>query len=158
MSPPDPALAEAASLLPGARFADRFSVFLPGSCIEAGEAARRIFASTPKWIVGLMALRDRLVRPFDLKTRRRMAGDQPRAAAGWFPILSQSPERVVLGTDDRHLDFRLVLETVAVLPEGTRVSGTTIVRTHNLLGRVYLAAVMPFHKIIVPAMLRRVLR
>ena len=158
MSLSDPALADAARILPGARFADRFSVIVPGCSMEAGEAAHKIFASTPRWIVGLMALRDRLVRPFGLKTRQRMAGDQPKRAAGWFPILSQSPERMVLGTDDRHLDFRLVIETVAFMPEGTRVSGTTVVRTHNCLGRAYLAAVMPFHKIIVPAMLRRVLR
>ncbi len=39
---------------------------------------------------------------------------------------------------------------------GRDVTVTTFVKTHNLLGRAYLAAVMPFHKIIVPAMLGRV--
>ncbi|MGL4560515.1 MAG: DUF2867 domain-containing protein, partial [Afipia sp.] len=32
----------------------------------------------------------------------------------------------------------------------------TLVMTHNLLGRAYLATIMPFHRIIVPAMLRQV--
>lgn len=36
------------------------------------------------------------------------------------------------------------------------VTATTLVMTHNLLGRVYLATIMPFHRIIVPAMLRQV--
>ncbi|WP_352728747.1 DUF2867 domain-containing protein [Mesorhizobium sp. M0276] len=37
------------------------------------------------------------------------------------------------------------------------VAATTIVKTHNWLGRAYLAIVMPFHRIIVPAMLAQVL-
>ncbi len=34
-----------------------------------------------------------------------------------------------------------------------RISATTLVETHNLLGRLYLAIVKPFHRMIVPAML-----
>jgi hypothetical protein len=37
-----------------------------------------------------------------------------------------------------------------------RVTATTLVLTHNLLGRVYLAIILPFHRLIVPAMLRQV--
>jgi hypothetical protein len=37
------------------------------------------------------------------------------------------------------------------------VAVSTAVKTHNLLGRVYLALVKPFHRIIVPAMLAQVL-
>ena len=33
------------------------------------------------------------------------------------------------------------------------VRATTYVKTHNRLGRIYLAAVMPFHRLIVPAMM-----
>ena len=33
------------------------------------------------------------------------------------------------------------------------VTASTAVRTHNLLGRIYLAIVKPFHRIVVPAML-----
>ena len=32
---------------------------------------------------------------------------------------------------------------------------TTLVLTHNWLGRTYLAVIMPFHRLIVPAMLRK---
>ena len=70
---------------------------------------------------------------------------------GLFPVVSQQPDRVVLGFDDRHLDFRLVVDA----PGNGDVTGTTLIRTHNLLGRIYLAIVLPFHRIIVPAMLRR---
>jgi len=36
------------------------------------------------------------------------------------------------------------------------VSATTLVKTNNLLGRIYLTIIMPFHRLIVPAMLRNV--
>jgi hypothetical protein len=36
------------------------------------------------------------------------------------------------------------------------VTATTIVRTHNLLGRAYLATILPFHRLIVQQMLSQV--
>ena len=36
-----------------------------------------------------------------------------------------------------------------------QVTATTLVKTHNWLGRTYLAIIMPFHRLIVRAMLRR---
>ena len=38
----------------------------------------------------------------------------------------------------------------------SRVTATTLVLTHNWLGRSYLALILPFHRLIVRAMLRRV--
>ena len=40
--------------------------------------------------------------------------------------------------------------------QGQRVTATTLVLTHNLLGRTYLAIILPFHRLIVRAMLRQV--
>ena len=37
-----------------------------------------------------------------------------------------------------------------------QVTASTVVKTHNLLGRADLAIVKPFHRIIVPAMLAQV--
>ena len=59
------------------------------------------------------------------------------------------------GFNDRHLDFRLIVD-VTPSGEARQVTATTLVRTHNRLGRLYLAIIMPFHRLIVPAMLRRV--
>jgi Protein of unknown function (DUF2867) len=42
-------------------------------------------------------------------------------------------------------------------PGGVRqVTATTLVKTHNWFGRTYLAIIMPFHRLIVPALLRQV--
>ena len=69
-------------------------------------------------------------------------------------MVSESPERLVAGLNDSHLDFRLVVD-VAGAAGSQSVTATTLVLTHNLLGRVYLALIMPFHRLIVRSMLRR---
>jgi hypothetical protein len=74
---------------------------------------------------------------------------------GIFPILSQAPDRLVAGFDDRHLDFRVVVD-VAPSGPGQQVTATTLVLTHNMLGRIYLAIIKPFHRLVVAAMLRQV--
>lgn len=113
-----------------------------------------MLASPPDWISGLMAARNVLVTPFGLRTPVPGRTGAPEAI-GAFPIVSEAPERLVAGFDDRHLDFRVVVDVVRT-GGGSRVTATTLVRTHNLLGRAYLAAVLPFHRIIVPAMLRQI--
>ena len=75
-----------------------------------------------------------------------------------FPCLSRTPERVVMGLNDSHLDFRLTVDAIALHGQTQRFTATTVVKPHNLFGRMYLATIMPFHKMIVPAMLARVQR
>ncbi|MEJ8676420.1 DUF2867 domain-containing protein [Chromobacterium amazonense] len=69
---------------------------------------------------------------------------------GIFGILYLGEHAVVLGQDDRHLDFRLVLQWQ---PGWLRIA--TLVRPHNLLGRGYLAWVTPWHHLIAGASGRR---
>jgi hypothetical protein len=119
--------------------------------MDALEAARRIVGRRPRWVDGLLVLRNFAVAPFGLK-RGASAGTE---LIGIFPIVSASPDRVVMGFDDAHLDFRVVVD-VAPAENGYQITATTFVRTRNRLGRLYLAAVKPFHWVIVPAMLAQV--
>ena len=68
---------------------------------------------------------------------------------GLFPVLSETPDRLIAGFDDHHLDFRVIVDV------GEEVTATTVVKTHNLFGRLYLAVVLPFHRVIVRHLLRR---
>jgi hypothetical protein len=45
---------------------------------------------------------------------------------------------------------------VTACGQGRRVTATTLVLTHNLPGRVYLATILPFHRLVVRAMLQQV--
>jgi len=69
--------------------------------------------------------------------------------------LSETPRRLVAGFNDRHLDFRVVVD-VALAGSGQQVTLATLVLTHNLLGRAYLAVILPFHRLIARVMLRQV--
>ncbi|WP_164754351.1 DUF2867 domain-containing protein [Mesorhizobium sp. M7A.F.Ca.US.008.03.1.1] len=142
--------------LAGAQFADRYVLVTEGLSLTALGAAERALGRTPPWIGRLMALRNLAVRPFRLKTGLEPAV-LPHGRIGIFPLISQIPGKVVLGMDDRHLDFRVVVDVRDLGMGRQEVAVSTIVKTHNWLGRTYLAIIMPFHRIIVPAMLAQIL-
>ena len=144
-------------LLPAADWADRFTLGLPVDNLTAREAARLALENPPGWVRRLMALRNALVAPFGLKG----AAEELRTSEveiGGFPVVSASDDRVVLGFNDRHLDFRIVIDVMADRPRGQNLSVMTLVHRNNLFGRLYLAAVMPFHKLIVRTALTGVAR
>ncbi len=139
-------------LLAGAQFSDAFSIAVNGD-LDARHAAERMMNGKSWWIDTLLALRNILVAPFGLKDG---AHHNPNLdVIGIFPVVSQSQNRLVAGFDDKHLDFRVIVDVSGARP-ARAVTATTLVLTHNLLGRIYLALVMPFHKVVVRSMLRRV--
>ena len=69
--------------------------------------------------------------------------------------MSETPDRLVAGFNDRHPDFRVVVD-VAHSGAQQSVTATTLVKTHNWLGRTYLAIILPFHRLILRAMMQQV--
>lgn len=122
----------------------------------------------PPGVGRLMALRNLLVAPLQLRTSplgcpvsSLLSDQQGERFAQRFPVHAQAVDagdrsaEVLLGADDRHLQFRscvrvqLQEDGAAVIALGTRV------HTHNLFGRLYLAAINHVHRRhISPAMLR----
>jgi hypothetical protein len=139
-------------VLEGAQFADAFRVTVDGINVDARRAAEKMFARNPGWIDALLRLRNVLVRPFGLKASG-LGEPAPGGMIGLFPVISETPERLVAGFGDRHLDFRVVVD-VETFPRGRQITATTLVKTHNLLGRAYLAVVLPFHRVVVRSLLR----
>jgi uncharacterized protein DUF2867 len=143
-----------AALLAGAQFMDSFRLEVDGAALDARQAAMRMMARPPRWVDALVTLRNIIVAPFGLKTSGA-TGRLPRDIIGIFPVVSETPERLVAGFNDKHLDFRVVVD-VATSGRRQSVTATTLVLTHNWLGRTYLATIMPFHRLVVRAMLRQV--
>jgi hypothetical protein len=110
------------------------------------DAVAAIAMSFPGWANFLLALRNIVVAPLGLKNSGPM-GD----AVGHFPLLKRNDQEVILGYDDSHLDFR-----IAVLKQNGMAYCATWVRTNNLLGKLYLKAIMPFHVLIVGSAMQRV--
>ncbi|WP_377190033.1 DUF2867 domain-containing protein [Ruegeria meonggei] len=123
-------------------FLDCFSV---ASDLPPRRAAD-IITAFPSWAMALVRLRGMLVAPFGLSRTGPEAADK----VGIFPVEHDSASEVIAGFNDRHLDFR-----VSVLSENGRVSLATWVHRHNLGGRLYLAAILPFHILIVRNALAR---
>jgi hypothetical protein len=144
---------DAGTLLAGAQFIDAYRIGIEDSALDARQAAEKMVARGPRWIDVLLTLRHLIVAPFGLKTSAPNASGTADII-GLFPVISQTPERLVGGFDDKHLDFRVVID-VASLDGSRNVTATTLVLTHNWLGRTYLAVIMPFHRLIVRAMLRQ---
>lgn len=140
--------------------ADAYSIELPpGASADADLLARFIFSHQPRWIGTLTAIRDALVGGLGLKTARQLAslGAQSKTGRlGIFKVYSASLTEVVLGEDDKHLDFRLsVLCPPPPSPGGPRhLTLSTVVHCHNRWGRLYIFVIAPFHRWVVRASLR----
>jgi Protein of unknown function (DUF2867) len=147
-----PPTLDTVALLPRATSADTYSMVVKGPALDPLTAACRVFGRVPGWIAWLMKWRDRIAAPLGLKTARSNTLDEGNRI-GAFPVISSGPEHVVLGFDDKHLDFRIVVEARKCDAGQSEVMMTTVVRTHNLLGRTYLVFVLPFHWIIVPVII-----
>lgn len=137
-------------VLSGAGFADAFMLVVDNQKLDAASAARRVLGRSPAWVRQLMSLRNLIVKPLGLRAPKV---DEPDARTiGPFPVISASPERMVLGFDDRHLDFRVLVDVADMGAGRQSVTTSTLVKTHNTFGRLYLAIVKPFHRIIVKQM------
>lgn len=130
--------------LPGWDYADAYDVVVdsagPGSALAAAACLLRPRPAR------LLRARDLLVGVVGLKPAVTGADDL-------FPVLVDSPHLAVLGLDDSHLDFRILVGL-----EHHRVSCVTVVRRHNGLGHAYFAVVGPFHRRLVPYLLARAVR
>lgn len=136
---PQPSLADA-------DWADCYATEVSKEFDTALDAANAIVRHFPKWTYPALTLRQVLVTPFGLKGSQHAKSNIGKV--GVFPIVTEEQNRVVAGFDDSHLNFRIVVDIVKT-DSGQRVSLATIIKRHNLLGRIYLQTVLPFHRAII---------
>jgi hypothetical protein len=143
---------------------DAFSIELPsGASSNPEQLARFIFSHQDPWIGSLLALRDAIVGGFGLKTAKQLTAlgaEGKTSRVSIFKIYGTSPTEIVLGEDDKHLDFRLsVLCSSEPSPGGKRqLTLSTVVHCHNRLGRLYIFIIAPFHRLVVQSSLRSAAR
>ena len=159
---PIPSDSVLAPLYAGADLLDAFAIHLPAGASDDPEVLARVaFERQAAWIRALTWVRDRVMATVGVKTSRAIgaaAAARGLQVIGYFPVLSKSAREMVVGGDDRHLDFRVA---VLVRPDahGAReMVVVTVVHCHNRLGRTYLAAIAPFHRTILRANLQRTVR
>jgi hypothetical protein len=142
-------------------FADAFRCQLPENQPQnIDSVTRAIFSTMPAWISQLLELRNAIVRPFGLKTSIDAVPSsnqdilQSGTAIGVFEVLDRKlNEEIMLGENDKHLDYRISIQLERD-QEKCWVVISTVVKFNNWLGRAYFIPVRQVHKIIVPAMMR----
>ncbi|GAA0766723.1 DUF2867 domain-containing protein [Ideonella azotifigens] len=141
--------------------ADAFAVALPANVVRDPELlARFVFGHQPGWINQLMGVRDAMVSVFGLKTAKALSTAGPSPATnrvGLFKIYERHASEIILGENDKHLDFRasVMCRPAAAGEPGPTLVMSTVVCCHNRLGRSYIGLIRPFHRLVVQASLRR---
>lgn len=163
---PVPADSKVARFYAATDLADAFEIRLPPDAAPDAETLGRFMLDQQaSWVHGLMRVRDAMVAGLGLKTASQLqaAGVVPDAPprVGIFRLYESSPHELLLGEDDRHLDFRVSVLRRRRADGDTPVDTltvSTVVDCHNRVGRTYIALIAPFHRAVVRSMLRRAAR
>lgn len=154
-----------AARLAGAHFWDAWAVAIDADTAAPPPVLELYLATarrTPAWVDACMTLRNRVVRRLGLKDLGRLsdllagqhaadyrAGDR----VGIFTLIEQTPDEVLLGDSDRHLDVVVSVHRQPGPGAGhATLTVTTVVHLKNRLGRLYMLPVRPMHRLIVKAM------
>ena len=135
--------------------------------INTTDIGKAFFTSGPKWVEKLFSLRNKIVSIFGLKTsgsptdrekQLELFKCNPGDQLGLFKVFSKSENEVVLGEDDKHLNFRISMFLCDSKKGSKNLTISTTVEYNNWFGKLYFFPVRPFHKLIVPAMLKGIIK
>lgn len=132
-------------------FADTFSTTNHQDSLQ--QIVQAILTTQQRWIIYLFQARNWLVKFLGLKTDLPDDHNERFAVGGYvgfFQIYELLPNEVILGADDSHLNFRLSVYNTKAAENNIKV--TTLVQFNNRLGKIYMAIVAPFHRLIVKRM------
>ncbi|MNK00766.1 hypothetical protein D3C87_185570 [compost metagenome] len=135
------------------------------SNIDTVKLGKAFFSSGPDWIGKLFSFRNAIVKRLGLKTPENISNRQKQLEQfkcevgerlGLFQVYHRDENEVIIGEDDKHLDFRISLYLQANENNAHEKTLTisTVVKFHSWLGRLYFFPVKPFHRLIVPTMLK----
>ncbi len=147
-------------------YTDSFAVTLPA---EEAPPLQQLpvlfFHAFPRWFGWLIGLRELIAGWIGLKTAKgidiqaeidQFQGREGEAIA-LFKVMRTNEQEIMMGENDQHLDFRLSFFRIE--KEGAvEIVLSTTVEMNNWLGRVYFIPVKPIHRLIVPIIIKRMIR
>ncbi len=141
-------------------YADSYRVLLPAGGPDDVLALTRIFMKVRLgWVVALLNLRNRVVPLLGIEAKkpprkqRAELSFEPGTKVGIFQVFEHTNDKILMGEDDRHLNYR-VLVTIDEVNGARWGIFSTVVHYNNWRGRLYFTPVKPFHRLVVPSMLR----
>lgn len=139
----------------------------PNKKFDILSVAKSFMSASPKWLETLFSLRNKIVGVFGLKTAPHLQdrsavirnfNGQPGEKLGFFKVYQRSENEIILGEDDTHLDFRVSLLLKPQQSDSQILQITTTVIFHNFWGKLYFFPVKPFHRLIVPVMVKGIIK
>ena len=122
----------------------------------------KLIKTIPKWFDLLLNLRNVFARIFGLKTGKiininknseNLIFKQDQMIGDIF-IFFKDKNHLIAELNDKHLDFRFSI--FIWQKEGiTKISLSTIVKINNIFGKIYFFFITPFHRLIIPNILKR---
>lgn len=138
--------------------------FASGKKVTADDIMIQFWTVSPKWVNALFKLRDILVKPFGIKggNKGNKAALEESIRSGetysFMSIPAKADNETILSANDKHLVMYLSVKVKELNERDKELTISTLVKFHNLLGRVYFFFIYPFHCIIVKSKLKSVVR
>ena len=144
-------------------YQDRFCLIMETKrIVDVDFVIIKLIKSIPKWFMCLIRMRNVIASIIGLKTGKlreiyeneETINLKQNESIGEIFIFLKGKNRLIAELKDKHLDFRF---SISIRQEDgtTKVSFTTIVKINNIFGKVYFFLITPFHKLIIPNILKR---
>lgn len=148
---------------PTVDYQDAFGIKIPIEYAVAPEELVKIFfQSFPKWAYILLGIREtfagwiglKTAKGIDLTKQMEAFAGQPGQSIGLFHVKDRSEVEILTGETDKHLDFSLSFIGNKMESDFEIILATTVI-FNGWLGKAYFTPVKPVHRLLVPAMLKR---
>jgi hypothetical protein len=142
-------------------YCDTF-VVAAGENISFDELTTVSLTTNPKWVDFLVWLRNKIVRLFGLITEMpdtsgidKAKTIEPGCNVGFFNVLKRNGEDILMGNEDKHLDFVLSTYIFRNSSNERIFAITTKVKLKNTFGKAYFSCIKPFHSLILNSTMKR---
>jgi hypothetical protein len=130
-------------------FSDEFRIHVKAHTFtSAQEVIDTLLKKSPHWISWAMKMRNQAVQLVGLKTEN---------SSEFIQTKQINPNSIQLSGFDKHLDFACLVQLDSSNADQT-VSLKTIVKIHNLTGKLYFAIVQHIHPKVVCSLLNSLIR
>jgi hypothetical protein len=136
--------------------------------LSVDDTVMAFFNASSPLISTLFSLRNKLMKPFGLKVsdinsreaQLKQFQVEPGNSLGLFKVMGRSDNEVLIGEDDKHLNFRIsfLLTKHPELANHYSFTLSTIVLINNSFGKLYFVFIKPVHKFIVPSMMKGIVK
>lgn len=128
--------------------------------VSADDIMVAFWTKSPGWVNRLFKLRDWIVAPFGIQSGNNRDSSlfedaiRNNSSYRFIETVAKSNDETVIKADDKHLKMYFSVKTIKIKEKQQKISVSTVVHFHNLLGRAYFFVIYPFHHFIVPSMIR----